>query len=133
MSQSLSPHGATGAAPGGQPPSSLPTAGDIADEINDHLACRRSDLEAEGGADAEGAAHRSFVDVRKIARKLFWIHHGERIMSQWLTRAGLVLCLAGLIANLYFLYLQGRNTAAMNQAILRLTEQMGRTQQPVGE
>ena len=47
-----------------------------------HLACRRSALEAEGVEDADGEARRAFGNVRKIARKLFWIHHGERIMSQ---------------------------------------------------
>jgi hypothetical protein len=133
MSQSLRPLNASGASPssggsGGAPPST----GDIADEINDHLACRRSELEDNGvePAAAEHQARRSFGDARRIARQIFWIHHGERIMSQRLLWAVIGLVLVALLANLY---MQQRSTAAMNAAIAKLTEQMGRGQPPTAE
>ena len=51
-------------------------------------------------------------------------------MSQRVLWAAIVLVFVALMANLYF---QFRSAAVVNQAILRLTEQMGRSQQPLAE
>lgn len=136
MSQSLRPLNAPGASPAGAPSDlpadSPPSTGDIADEINDHLACRRTELEDKGvdPSAAEQQARRSFGDAGRIARQLFWIHHGERIMSQRLLWAAIALVFAALIANMF---MQQRSAAAMNAAIVKLAEQLGRNQQPMGE
>ncbi|GMU80351.1 MAG: hypothetical protein AMXMBFR47_02220 [Planctomycetota bacterium] len=80
-----------------------PSSSDIQDELRDHLACRQDELEAAGlPPDAAAAeAERQFGNPARIARELFWLHNGDRIMTQRLMWVAVVCVILALMAALY--------------------------------
>lgn len=91
---------ATGGGP--RPPASA-SRNEIEDELRDHLACRQAELEAAGLApDAAAAeAERQFGNPARIARELYWLHNGDRIMTQRLMWVAVVCVILALMAALY--------------------------------
>ena len=90
---------------GGAWPSGTPASrDDIRDELADHLACSEDELTALGLGPAEAAerARAVFGDVEAVARQLYWLHHGRRIMTQRIVIGGLagvcVLLAVGFLA-----------------------------------
>ena len=86
---------------------------DIRDELEDHLACGAADLAAAGMSadEADARAQAAFGDVEAVARQLYWLHHGRRIMAQRFVLGGLVAVCAILAVVLFITYRQSAETA----------------------
>lgn len=103
---------------GSRPPASA-SRNEIEDELRDHLACRQSELEAAGlPPDAAAAeAERQFGNPARVARELFWLHNGDRIMTQRLMWVAVVCVILGLMAALYMQSRQYRIMLEQQQAL----------------
>lgn len=110
------PQIATGGGP--RPPASA-SRNEIEDELRDHLACRQSELEAAGlPPDAAAAeAERQFGNPSRVARELFWLHNGDRIMTQRLMWVAVICVILGLMAALYMQSRQYRIMLEQQQAL----------------
>lgn len=107
----------------GDGPLETPSASraDIFDELRDHLACRRDELEAAGlpPAAAEAEALRQFGDPERVARELNWLHNGDRIMKQRLLWLAVAIIVLGLCATLFIQNRQYRAMLFEQQALAR--------------
>ena len=95
------------------PTATPPSREEIRDELEDHLACSAAEFAAAGlsPAQAEEKARAAFGSVEAVARQLYWLHHGRRIMLQRIILGGLVGVCAILAVAVFVTYRQSSATA----------------------
>ncbi|MGD8451820.1 MAG: permease prefix domain 1-containing protein [Phycisphaerae bacterium] len=98
---------------GAWPAATPPSRDDIRDEIEDHLACGVADLTAAGmpTEEAEERSRAAFGDVEAVARELYWLHHGRRLMVQRVMLGSLAAVCAVLAIVSVMVYRQSAATA----------------------
>ncbi|MFH0980709.1 MAG: permease prefix domain 1-containing protein [Planctomycetota bacterium] len=95
------------------PAATPPSRDDIRDELADHLACSATEFAAKGlgPEQADQRARAEFGDVEVVARQLYWLHYGRRIMVQRFIVGGLAGVCAVLAIVLFITYRQSSETA----------------------
>ncbi len=101
----------------GEPPD---LRGDIADELNDHLACamQRELRRTDDPAAAEHAVLDRFGDPKRIARRLWWDAMKEQVMKDRVMIGMMVLTLLICAAVGFFAWQMVQQGQQVNQAIL---------------
>jgi hypothetical protein len=101
---------------------------DIADELNDHLACamQRELRRTDDDKAAERAVLDRFGDPKRIARRLWWDAMKEQVMKDRIMLAVMVLSVLTCLAVGVFAWRMMQQGQQVNQAILAKLETLGK-------
>ena len=115
------------------PTATPPARDDIRDELEDHLACSADEFANTGlnPQQANERARAAFGDVETVARRLYWLHHGRKIMAQRFMLGGLAGICAVLAVVLFITYRQSAETAGAVASLQTVLEQTDSVEVPV--
>jgi len=113
----------------GEPPN---LRGDIADELNDHLACamQRELRRTDDPAAPEHAVLDRFGDPKRIARRLWWDAMKEQVMKDRIMIAAMIVSVVTCLAVGVFAWMTVQQGREANQAILAELKSLSKPAEP---